>query len=128
MLIGGIELNQIVLNFVSNFSPSERAQWINNALKIPHLSWNNIFKSWLTNISLVEKKHNSSTVKDVTANGGTTNSEVKKKKTFFVDPSSEILTKELSDTLVSWFPDWAIGDYLECIFRASKHGYKYMCN
>ena len=47
-----------------------------------------------------------------------------KKKDYLLDPASEILSPTLSDILVNWLPEWAIGNHLECVFKASKHGYK----
>ena len=38
--------------------------------------------------------------------------------------SSDIMDETMVDTLVDWFPDWAFGDTLECLFQASKNGYK----
>uniref|UniRef100_A0A1X7SEG0 Oxidation resistance protein 1 n=1 Tax=Amphimedon queenslandica TaxID=400682 RepID=A0A1X7SEG0_AMPQE len=37
--------------------------------------------------------------------------------------SSDIIDETMVDTLVDWFPDWAFGDTLECLFQASKNGY-----
>ena len=45
-----------------------------------------------------------------------------------VDPTSEILSPDDCQTIGNWLPDWAQGDYLNCIFQASKHGYKYVCH
>ena len=42
--------------------------------------------------------------------------------------SSDIIDETMVDTLVDWFPDWAFGDTLECLFQASKNGYKYIVN
>ena len=124
--VGEITLDQVVLDFVSTFTLKERTQWISNALNISRMSWSNIFKSWLANYAAVQNKSgtNFSAVTNSAAADG--KSEVNKRKVYFIDPSSEILTKESSDVLTSWFPEWALGNYLECIFRASKHGYKYV--
>lgn len=55
------------------------------------------------------------------ANGG---QQKQKRKFSLGSSSSEILDQEMVDELVDWFPDWAFGDTLECLFQASKNGYK----
>ena len=118
--IGDLTINQIVVHYLSTLSLEQRGQWLHEALAIPRLSWKSIFKLWLQNCAVAQQ--NSTPPATLVPTGIRESSN--KKKIYLLDSTSEILSPTLSETLVNWLPDWAIGDYLECIFKTSKHGYK----
>ena len=43
------------------------------------------------------------------------------------DPSSELMhSPELWFTVWSWLPEWVVCQEPQCVFRASRDGYKYV--
>ena len=120
MCVGDITINQILVHYLSTLTLEQRGQWLHEALTIPRLSWKSIFKLWLQNCAIAQQ--NSTPPVTLPPTGIREGSN--KKKNYLLDPASEILSSTLSEILVDWLPEWAIGDQLECIFRASKHGYK----
>ncbi|XP_019862056.1 PREDICTED: TBC1 domain family member 24-like isoform X1 [Amphimedon queenslandica] len=132
-----LSLSQYIPHYISSLSLKESSKLISEAISLPHLpSWETIFKNWLFNCSLAEQQSPPSSSPfslslspppalgeegaAVMDNGGK-----KEKRKFSLGGSfsSDIIDETMVDTLVDWFPDWAFGDTLECLFQASKNGY-----
>ena len=53
--------------------------------------------------------------------------DVEREQVVIPDPSSELIqSPELWFTVWSWLPEWVICKEPQCVFRASRDGYKYV--
>lgn len=107
-----------VQEVLCSMSSQQKARWFREAFAIPHLSWAYILKEW---------KSHSSPVDEIDGNGQDSDSleGIDEQVTFIPDPSSELIQLvEQWCTLWSWLPEWVICKEPECVFRASRDGYK----
>lgn len=122
---GDLSPSELIPHFLSTLTLEQRSDWIHQALNLPRFAWDSLFKTWLQNCSIAEEIVDKQELHMTEQMSVQTNGEEKKPtcNKIKVDPTSEILSPDDCQTIGNWLPDWAQGDYLNCIFQASKHGY-----
>ena len=119
-------MNTCVQEVLCTASSQQKARWFHDAVAIPRLSWRHILKVWQAHTpnSLSTAETDSVDSGDSVDIGGEEVDQV----LVIPDPSSEIIqTPEQWETIWQWFPEWVICKEPQCIFRASRDGYKYVC-
>lgn len=118
------DLSSCVQEVICSASPQQKARWFHDAFRIPRLSWVHILKEWQSHLP------NTVPVEDVDSmDSGDSMDTVEEKGQVLVipDPSSETITSsELWHIIWRWFPEWVLCKEPQCVFRASRDGYKYV--
>ena len=123
--------SQLISHFLSTLSLEQTCDWIHQSFSLPRLPTDNLLKLWLQNCSAAEKMSanripSPSLLQTSVESESVANDNRKKRLTreLKVDPVSEILELEDCKSINGWLPDWIQGNLLNCLFQASKHGYK----
>ena len=115
----GVDLQLVVQNLLCGLSDRHKAQWFQSAFSISRLPWHSVAKLWWTNMTRVSH---------VEADGDSPDGPLPVRaytRSVVADLSSEIIpSEEFWRMLWAWLPDWVISEQPECLFRASKDGYK----
>lgn len=107
-------------------SQQQKARWFRDAFAIPRLSWRAILKDWQSCLPNSNQVDETETDGNDSADSEGVDS-ARDEKLVIPDPSSELIQcPELWFILWSWLPEWAICREPECLFRASRDGYKYV--
>jgi hypothetical protein len=113
-----VPLDQVIIHFLSTFTLEQRVEWVAASLSVGRFSSSTLFKQWMHCCHIAQESILTKEVfSSISVESG------KMRKEFNLDSNSEILSKHLVDVLINWLPEWVLGDYLECIFKASKNGY-----
>lgn len=118
-----------VQEFLCTASSQQKARWFRDAFAIPRLSWKHILKEWQTHLpnSRHARDEIDGGIDQDSADSIEMSEEEKGQYLVIPDPSSEILqSSEVWYTLWKWLPEWVICREPECLFRASRDGYKYV--
>ena len=115
-----------VQDLLCSVSSQQKARWFRDAFAIPRLSWISILSKWqsllpaASSICEVDGADHESLGSLEEVDGSREHCLV------IPDPSSELIhCPDHWYTLWSWFPEWVICEEPQCIFRASRDGYKY---
>lgn len=111
----GSDIEMCVQELLSQLSITQKAQWFNNAFTIQRLPWTPILTRWVRSQgeNTIDAPDDSFSPPPIYSRHVTP------------DLSSEILTSvALWNQVWSWLPDWVTGENPECVFRASRDGYK----
>ncbi len=112
-----MDIAEAVQEFTSSVSDKLKGDWFRGAFAIPRLPWATVAKQWSSYLS-----HLPPSVDMVDAPIPLI---PVYKRSVQPDPSSEIITtEELWQELWEWLPDWVTSEQPECVFRASRDGYK----
>ena len=109
-----------VQEVLCSLSSQQKARWFRDAFAIPRLSWSLILREWRSHLP------DSNFVSDEIDGTDHSSDSVEGMEIMVIpDPSSELVqSPELWLTLWRWLPDWVMCKEPECIFRASRDGYK----
>ena len=118
-----------VQDLLCSLTGQQKARWFRDAFSIPRLSWKHILKIWLSHLSQPYVR-NKSPGCEVDEDSGESIDGVDAEpgqESVIPDPSSELIqSSELWFTVWDWLPEWVICKEPQCVFRASRDGYKYV--
>lgn len=110
-----------VQQILCSLSSQQKARWFREAFAIPRLSWAYVLKEWRSHLP------NSTPVEETDGTDQDSDSleGVDGQVAFIPDPSSELIQSlDQWCTVWSWLPEWVVCNEPECVFRASRDGYK----
>jgi hypothetical protein len=104
-----------------SLTSQQKARWFREAFAIPRLSWAYILKEWHSHLP----KHGHVDVIDGIDQDSDSVEGLDEHVAVIPDPSSELIQSvEQWHTLWSWLPEWVFCKEPQCVFRASRDGYK----
>ena len=114
----GTDITEAVQQFTSTMSTELKMQWFQDAFAIRHLPWNTVLKQWSTILDKIPPQNGQDHVDMPLPMPDY-------KRSVVADPTSEIIpSSELWQVLWAWMPEWMTCETPECVFRASRDGYK----
>lgn len=114
----GTNIQEAVQQFTSSMSTDLRAQWFQGAFAITRFSWSTVLKQWSTVLTKIPPLNGRDLI-----DGPIPLPDYK--RAVVADLSSQIITsEELWQILWAWMPEWMTCETPECVFRASRDGYK----
>lgn len=114
----GTNIQEVVQQFTSSMSTDLRAQWFQGAFAITRFSWSTVLKQWSTFLTKIPPLNGRDHI-----DGPIPLPDYK--RAVVADLSSQIITsEELWQILWAWMPEWMTCETPECVFRASRDGYK----
>ncbi len=112
---------------MSSLTSQQKARWFRDAFSIPRFSWKLIRRVWFSHLP---QSHASSYYPANEVDGDSIESidEADAEQVSVIpDPSSELIqSPELWFTVWKWLPEWVLCQEPQCVFRASRDGYKYV--
>ncbi len=103
-----------------SLSSKQKARWFREAFSIPHLSWLYILKEWHSHLPAAAPNEVDGADQDSIESLRESDDNL-----VVPDPSSELIqSPETWFKIWSWLPDWVTCTEPQCVFRASRDGYK----
>ena len=113
----------------------QKARWLYDAFKIPHLRWVHVLREWQSHVAASGNRSGGDflmvdgPVEYESSLDSYQDSEESLEQSLSIPLSSEVLkSTEHWLALWKWLPEWITHREPQCLFSSSQHGYKYVAD